>query len=334
MLTYLKTKGIIVSILLFSISFAQDADTTAVEEEESGKEMYTSVDISYSQDKGNTDFLSLYYGFNYTLIGDLGPFKDTEFLFDFNRSDDELDGESFTDDQALTLKFDVWANQRFSPFLFFQKSFDNVIGLEDRLNYGLGAKVGLPFGLSVSYAFLFEKEDYKFWTYTDSTSAMAAGDYYYTDSTALDASDYYDWDYDYGWWYYYADTVHFDDNDTIFYAYTDSTVFYYDDSTEAPAEEFFRHSIRPKIKVKLFDNNLVLDYRFYYKPRMDDFDDYLLEHELKVSLATFYEALTIDLNYTNKYNSRYDGTKLINPETGIPYKSKDENITFGLSFMF
>ena len=56
MLTYLKTKGIIVSILLFSISFAQDADTTAVEEEESGKEMYTSVDISYSQDKGNTDF--------------------------------------------------------------------------------------------------------------------------------------------------------------------------------------------------------------------------------------------------------------------------------------
>ena len=334
MLAYLKTKGIIVSILLFSISFAQDADTTAVEEEESGKEMYTSVDISYSQDKGNTDFLSLYYGFNYTLIGDLGPFKDTEFLFDFNRSDDELDGESFTDDQALTLKFDVWANQRFSPFLFFQKSFDNVIGLEDRLNYGLGAKVGLPFGLSVSYAFLFEKEDYKFWTYTDSTSAMAAGDYYYTDSTALDASDYYGWDYDYGWWYYYADTVHFDDNDTIFYAYTDSTVFYYDDSTEAPAEEFFRHSIRPKIKVKLFDNNLVLDYRFYYKPRMDDFDDYLLEHELKVSLATFYEALTIDLNYTNKYNSRYDGTKLINPETGIPYKSKDENITFGLSFMF
>jgi hypothetical protein len=334
MLTYLKTKGIIVSILLFSISFAQDADTTAVEEEESGKEMYTSVDISYSQDKGNTDFLSLYYGFNYTLIGDLGPFKDTEFLFDFNRSDDELDGESFTDDQALTLKFDVWANQRFSPFLFFQKSFDNVIGLEDRLNYGLGAKVGLPFGLSVSYAFLFEKEDYKFWTYTDSTSAMAAGDYYYTDSTALDPSDYYGWDYDYGWWYYYADTVHFDDNDTIFYAYTDSTVFYYDDSTEAPAEEFFRHSIRPKIKVKLFDNNLVLDYRFYYKPRMDDFDDYLLEHELKVSLATFYEALTIDLNYTNKYNSRYDGTKLINPETGIPYKSKDENITFGLSFMF
>ena len=324
MLTYQKTKGIILSILLFSISFAQDADTTAVEEKESGKEMYTSVDISYSQDKGNTDFLSLYYGFNYTLIGDLGPFKDTEFLFDFNRSDDELDGESFTDDQALTLKFDVWANQRFSPFLFFQKSFDNVIGLEDRLNYGLGAKVGLPFGLSVSYAFLFEKEDYLYYEYGDSAAYdlngnVSSGDFYYTDSVAVDTN------------YYYYDAYYGDD----FYVYTDSAAYYYyTDSTETPAEEFFRHSIRPKIKVKLFDNNLVLDYRFYYKPRMDNFDDYLLEHELKVSLATFYEALTIDLNYTNKYNSRYDGTKLINPETGMPYKSKDENITFGLSFMF
>jgi len=314
---------------------AQDADTTAAEEEAGGRESYTSLDVSYSQDKGNTDYLSLYYGFNYMLIGDLGPFKDTEFLFDFNRSDDQLDGEPFTDDQALTLKFDVWANQRFSPFLFFQKSFDNVIGLEDRLNYGLGAKVGLPFGLSVSYAFLFEKEDYKFWSYDDSLAydldgSVFSGDYYYTDSVALDPGDYDYWDY-----YYYGDTVWVEGDDTVYYSYTDSAAYYYyTDSTEAPAEEFFRHSIRPKIKLKLFDGNVVLDYRFYYKPRVDNFDDYLLEHELKVSIATFYEALTIDLNYTNKYNSRYDGTKIINPETYTPYKAVDENITLGLSLMF
>ena len=86
--------------------------------------------------------------------------------------------------------------------------------------------------------------------------------------------------------------------------------------------------------MKLFDGNVVFDYRFYYKPRVDNFDDYLLEHELKVSIATFYEALTIDLNYTNKYNSRYDGTKIINPETYTPYKAIDENITLGLSLMF
>ena len=90
-----------------------------------------------------------------------------------------------------------------------------------------------------------------------------------------------------------------------------------------------------KIKFKLFNDNLVLDYRFFYKPRVDDFEDYLLEHELKVSIATFYEALTIDLNYTNKYNSRYDGEKkFINPETFLPYKARDENFTLGLSFMF
>ena len=264
MFTYHNTKNTILTLLFFVTAVAQDADTTTVEEEGSGREMYTSLDLSYSQDKGNTDYLSLYYGFNYVLIGDFGPFKDAEFLFDFNRSDDQLDGEPFTDDQSLTLKFDVWANQRFSPFLFFQKSFDNVIGLEDRLNYGAGAKVGLPFGLSVSYAFLFEKEDYKFWSYTDSSAydlngSVFTGDYYYTDSVELNPGDYEYWDY-----YYYGDTVWVEGEDSVYYSYTDSAAYYYyTDSTEAPAEEFFRHSIRPKIKLKLFDGNLVFDYRFY-----------------------------------------------------------------------
>ena len=47
------------------------------------------------------------------------------------------------------------------------------------------------------------------------------------------------------------------------------------------------------------DENILIDYRFYYKPRVNDFNDYLLEHELKISIATFYEALSIDLNYTD-----------------------------------
>ena len=40
---------------------------------------------------------------------------------------------------------------------------------------------------------------------------------------------------------------------------------------------------------------------------------------------------SIDLNYTNKYNSRYDGVTIINDETGIPYKKIDENISLGFS---
>ena len=48
----------------------------------------------------------------------------------------------FTDDQSLTSQFDLWANQRISPFLFFQNSFDKTIGLNNRINYGIGAKTG------------------------------------------------------------------------------------------------------------------------------------------------------------------------------------------------
>ena len=329
----------IILFLAFSLTYAQDTDTTETDAGE--REMYTSVYISYSQDKGNTDFLSLYYGFDFTVLGDLGPLKDTEFSFNYSRSDDKLDGESFTDDQYITSKFDLWANKRFSPFLFFQKSYDNSIGLQDRLNFGTGAKVGIFKGLSISYAFLYENEDYLQYSYTDSLAynldengqyygSIVSGDWYATDSIALDPGDFPYWDY-----YYYGDTVYAEGNDSIYYDYTDSSAYYYmTDSTEVGPESFFRHSIRPKIKLKFMDGNLVFDYRFYYKPRVDDFKDYLLEHELKISIATFYELLYIDFNYTNKYNSRYDGTSIYNPDIGDFYKAVDENISIGLSFMF
>lgn len=282
----------IIIILLVSIMpiFGQDADTTDYEEE-AGNEMYTSVDISYAHDKGNTDFLSMYYGFSFSILGDVGPLTDTEFSVNFSRSNDELEGEPFTDDQYLTSKFDLWANQRVSPFLFFQKSFDKTIGLENRLNYGIGAKISILKGFSISYAFLAEDESYK--------SSIIVG----VDSSA---DEYYE-DY----WVY--DTTY---GETII------------DSS------FFRHSIRPKYKVKLFDGNVVFDYRFYFKPRVDNFDDYLLEHELKISVVTFYEALSVDFNYTNKYNARYDTQDILNPDTYENYKPVDENISVGLSFMF
>jgi len=328
-------------ILIFTLSSSMGQDTGSNEaEDDGGREMFTMVDVSYSQDKGNTDFLSLYYGFSFSMVGNVGPLNDTEFSFDFSRSDDRLDNEPFSDDQYLTLKFDLWANQRISPFLFFQKSFDKTIGLEDRLNYGLGAKLGLLKGFSISYAFLAESEDYLYYDYTDSAAydfddgvwdgSVASGDWYYTDSSALVPGDYEYWDY-----YYYGDTVHFENNDSVYYTYTDSAAYYYyTDSTDTPAESFYRHSIRPKFKVKMLDGNVVFDYRFYYKPRVDDFNDYLLEHELKISIATFYELLSIELNYSNKYNSRYDGTNIFNRDTYEFYKPVDESISIGLSFMF
>jgi hypothetical protein len=251
------------------------------------------VDLSYSSDKGNTEFLSKYYGFSFSVLGDVGPLTDTEFSINFSRSNDELDGEPFTDDQSVTSQFDLWANQRISPFLFFQQSYDKTIGLENRMNAGIGAKIGLLKGFSISYAFLFEKEKY--------ISSEISG----VDSTLMT-------------YYYYED---FYEYDTLYSPVTT-------DST------FFRHSIRPKYKVKLFDGNVVFDYRFYFKPRVDNFDDYLLEHELKISIVTFYEALSVDFNYTNKYNARYDGGGIINPDTGMDYLDTDINTSLGLSFMF
>jgi len=287
-----KQLYVVTLILVTTPIFGQDADTTDFEEE-GGNEMFTSVDLSYSEDKGNTDFLSLYYGFSFSVLGDVGPLTDTEFSVNFSRSDDKLDGESFTDDQSFTSQFDLWANQRISPFLFFQQSYDKTIGLESRMNAGAGAKIGLFKGFSISYAFLFEKESYKL--------SEISG----IDSTLMT-------------YYYYEDFYEYDTTYSI--ATTDSS--------------FFRHSIRPKYKVKLFDGNVVFDYRFYFKPRIDNFDDYLLEHELKISIVTFYEALSVDFNYTNKYNARYDDGGIINPDTGMDYADTDENISVGLSFMF
>ena len=116
----------------------------------------------------------------------------------------------------------------------------------------------------------------------------------------------------------------------IAYDTTFDTTYTSIDSTS----EFLRHSIRPKFKIKLFDENIVFDYRFYFKPKVEDFNDYLLEHELKISIATFYELLTVNLNYSHKYNSRFDSEDILNPDTYEFYKPVDESISIGLSFMF
>ena len=108
------------------------------------------IDPTLADKAANTDFLSLYGGFDFSLMGDLGPISDTEFLISYYRSDDQLDGEPFTDDQSLLFMFDMWANQRVSPFLFVQSTYDKTVGLNQRFNYGVGAKAKLFKGISAS----------------------------------------------------------------------------------------------------------------------------------------------------------------------------------------
>ena len=363
-----KLSIVFIISLLYGIIFSQEVDST--ETEESGREMYTSVDVSFSDDEGNTDLRSLYYGFDFTLLGDVGPLTDTEFLISYYKTLDSLDNEIFSDDQSITLKFDIWANQRISPFLFAQHTFDKTVGLNSRLNYGLGAKFEIFKWFSLSYAFLAESEDYQKSSWYDYTDSLAIDYYNYSDSlfiglydydsTMINEDDYYYYDTFYDTWDAAYFTGNFDaDGDSVFTFYNyDSTLIdgywayqgdsdfvatYYEitDSSEVKSggkENFYRHSFRPKIKLKFFDESLVFDYRFYFKPKVDDFEDYILEHELSISIATFYELLSINLNYTNKYNTRFDinngGQSIINPLSGTPYKERDESIILGLSFSF
>jgi hypothetical protein len=87
--------------------------------------------------------------------------KDSEFLLAFDKNNATWAGiENYYNDQSIILKFDLWANGNFSPFIIAESSFDDALGIKSRSNYGIGAKYRV-FGdiLSVSAAFLQEEEE-------------------------------------------------------------------------------------------------------------------------------------------------------------------------------
>ena len=285
----LMLKYLMYSIFLLSPIMSQtDPDTSSSDDggEERKYAMNTSVYVDFSKNTGNTTAEILYYGLSFGLFGDYGPLKDTEFSFNYSANDAVVSGEQWEDDANLILKFDLWASQRFSPFLFLQNEKDAIVGLNNRLNYGMGGKVNLLFGTSISYALLAESENYTIYESTIESIDSVESEYYY-----------YTWDYDTTYGYSEADSI----------------------------RNFARHSIRPKIKFKLLDGNVVFDYRFYFKPNVEDFDDYLLQNELTVNIATFYEALSIYLTYSDSYNSRYD-------KPDAQFKPKDSSLSIGFQF--
>jgi len=285
-------KYLIFIILVLNRMMSQTEPDTSISEEGGDGSTYsmnTSVYADLNNKTGNTEAEIFYYGIDFSLFGDYGPLKDTEFSFSYSANDAVVSGEQWEDDANLILKFDLWASQKYSPFLFLQNEKDAIVGLNNRLNYGIGGKMNLMFGTSLSYALLAENENY-------SNNVFESWSY---DSTYYPEDDYYEeyWE-------------------------IDSTAVY---SKQDSIRDFARHSIRPKIKLKLFDGNVTLDYRFYYKPNVEDFDDYLLENELKVNIATFYEALSIYLTYADAYNSRYD-------KPDADFKPKDSSLSIGFQF--
>lgn len=248
------------TILFVGIGYGQDEnvapeDSVSFDEEmeEGGNEMYNDFTFAFDQESGNTDHIAISGGWSFSLIGDMGPFQDTEFMISFNANKATLDGEEYANDYGAHIQFDWMANGIFSPFLFGDQSADASIGLKNRTNFGIGAKQRLGQIFSVSAAALYENEVTAVW----------------------------------------------------------------DEETETEIDSimtFSRLSVRPKVKIKLHDGDAVIDYRTYWKPKLSDFNDYLWENELTLSIETFYESLMIDFSFTHKFISRYKENPVLRSE--------------------
>ncbi|HIC39557.1 MAG TPA: DUF481 domain-containing protein, partial [Candidatus Marinimicrobia bacterium] len=195
---------------------------------------------SYYGRRGNLDYHYLNGSFSLSKYGhvQLGGLSlpDTEFLFAADRAKSTYDDEPYEDNGSATLLLDLFANQKFSPFIFAELKFDSLYALDSRTNIGAGGKYRFGPYFSVSYAALYEQEKY-----TD-------------DATA-----------------------------TILY----------------------RHSFRPKYKRNFESLGLFIDWQIFYKPKFDDSNEYLLNNVVILSFQTFHEALTLDISYNYKFNSRY-----------------------------
>ena len=220
------------------LGFALSQDDNQSENLQYSQDLY----IAFDQTKGNTNNLVTGAEYSFSLIGDIGSIRDTEFSLSFGGNYATLEEKPYALDGNIHTQFDLWANQKYSPFFFFDYSFDRSLGLINRTDWALGGKIRFGKILSLSYAYMFEEEEY---------------------------------------------TV---------------------------VETFSRHSIRPKLKLVLAEGNFFFDYRAFYKPRVDDFDDFLLENIIVCSIMTFYEALSVDVTLKHSYNSKYEGdNKILKP---------------------
>ncbi len=123
---------------------------------------------SYYAEGGNVDYN--YFNATWTSeaqgnlqLGSL-DLEDTEFLFSVSHSRSDYNKKPYENDAHAILKLDLWANKKFSPFMFSETEYDSTQGLDNRTNLGIGAKYRLLGDFfSISYAFMYENEKYKGW---------------------------------------------------------------------------------------------------------------------------------------------------------------------------
>ena len=137
-------------IIMFSIAIAEP--------------MSFKLSGSYYGRRGNLDYQYLNGSFSLSKYGHvkLGGLSlpDTEFLFATDRAKSTYDDEPYEDDGSAILLVDLFANQKFSPFIFAEWGFDSLYALDSRINFGAGGKYRFGPYFSVSYAALYEQEKY------------------------------------------------------------------------------------------------------------------------------------------------------------------------------
>ena len=127
-------------------------------------EVTNQVSASYYNYGGNYNYKYYDISWFYSIIGDVNRgsvhLPDTEFSIYLSNSKSIYEGFLYTNDANFILKTDLYANQKFSPFIIFQWTFDSTTALDYRINPGMGGKVNLGKGFSISYAGLWEMEKY------------------------------------------------------------------------------------------------------------------------------------------------------------------------------
>ena len=118
MITRLSIFNITLFICLLSTIFAQDED------QQVGVNSSQDLYIAFDQTSGNTNNLVTGAEYRFSLVGDVGSLKDTEFSFSLGGNYATLEDEPYALDGNIHTQFDLWANQKYSPFFFYDYSFD------------------------------------------------------------------------------------------------------------------------------------------------------------------------------------------------------------------
>lgn len=96
-----------------------------------------------------------------------------------------------------------------------------------------------------------------------------------------------------------------------------------EDYRHEPQNKQFRWSLRPKYK-KTFANGMAVNFMIFYQPLVKDFSDFLIDHQLTLSVPTLIEKLKLTLSWQDKYVSH--------PPKEV--KNRDSDVYAGLTISF